>query len=405
MSILKQLYDPNIWDEFLDSVENKQIGNDKQLIKNINKIIKGGIEKIDLNFPTPIKKEIAKYKNSKKRTIYMFEEPYNTYMKAINFILQKSDVYPKQFCINSVAYQKGKSVKRYVESLKREVKRNKRKEYIKTDFTDYFNSINLKILYEKIDQFFLPEDQDLIDLLKEVLGREEVRIGKEIVNIKDKGVMAGMPLSGYLANIYMNDIDWIMYRKQIYYTRYADDVIILTNDKEKDKKLFEDLLAPLNVTLNPKKVDEGFTQDGLVFLGFLIKPNEIDINERALKKMKRRIKRRSKWFNMWLTKNNVKRDIAAKTFIEGMNGKFYARDSEDKTCWMEWYANTITTDKSLKLIDQYMAQYIRYILSGKQKGYKKNAEIPYDKLKELGFRPLVNEYWKIRKGNYNFEEK
>lgn len=397
MTTLEKLYLQDTWERFLISAEEKRIGNDQKLERNIKLVIKKGVENIDLNFPIPVKKEIAKYKNSKKRTVYTFGEPYNTYMKAMNFILQDNNLYLNKFCVNSVAYQKGKSVKHYVLKLKEELKKGNRKEYIKSDFSDYFNSIDQKILFEKLDLFFIPEDDDFKNLIKNLLLRPEVQVNGDIVNIIEKGVMAGIPISGYLANIYMNDVDWIMYKKHIYYTRYADDVIILTNNIEKDKKFFEEQLAPLNVTLNPKKVEQGLVKEGLVFLGFHIQNKEININQRSLDKMKTRIKRRSKWFNMWLSKNNVKREIAAKTFIKGMNGKFYAKDSEDQTCWMEWYGKIITTDVSLKEIDTYMAQYIRYILTGKQKGYKKNAEVPYEKLKELGFRPLVNEYWKAKK--------
>jgi len=398
MNILQQLKEQKTWENFLRSVEEKTIGEDKLLVKNINRIIKNGIENIDLNFPIPTKKEIAKYKNSKKRTVYTFGEPYNTYLKAINFLLQEKSEYSEKFCINSVAYQKGKTVKTYVTRLRNEVLKNKRQQYIKTDFSDYFNSIDKEILFNKMDSFFSDDDKDLVNLFKFILNREEVIYNGESINISEKGVMAGIPISGYLANIYMNDIDWVMYKKKIYYTRYADDVIILTNDIEREKEEFIKLLEPLKVTLNPKKIDEGYTKDGLVFLGFFISSKEIDLNQRSIDKMKKRIKRRSKWFNMWLTKNKVDREIAAKTFIKGMNGKFYARDSDDKTCWMEWYGNTITTTKSLELIDSYMVQYVRYILSGKHKGYKKNAEIPYDKIKDLGYRSLVNEYWKIKKG-------
>ncbi len=404
MSILQSIKDPKTWDRFLDLVSNKPIGEDKLLIKNINKVMKDGIENIDLTFPIPVRKQIAKYKNSKKRVVYSFGEPYNTYLKAINFLLQEKNEYANKFCINSVAYQKGKTVKTYVVKLRNEVLKNKRKEFIKTDFSDYFNSINKEILFNKVDAFFEEEDKDLVDLIKFILNREEVYSDGEIINIEEKGVMAGIPISGYLANIYMNDVDWVMYREHRYYTRYADDVIILTNDREQEKENFIKLLEPLKVTLNPKKIDEGFTKDGLVFLGFFISTHKIDLNQRSLDKMKKRIKRRSKWFNMWLAKKKIDREVAARTFIKGMNGKFYARDSEDKTCWMEWYANTITTTESLELIDAYMIQYVRYILSGKHKGYKKNAEIPYEKIKELGFRSLVNEYWKIKKGKNIFEE-
>lgn len=405
MRILQALREEKTWIDFLQQNEEKLIGQDKHLIKNIKRIIDLGMDKIDLNFPIPVKKQIAKYKNSKKRIVYSFGEPYNTYLKAINFLLQEKKEYADKFCINSVAYQKGKTVKTYVTRLRNEVLKDKRKEYIKTDFSDYFNTINKDILFTKMDEFFSEEDMDLVELFKFILNREEVYENNQVTAIPEKGVMAGIPISGYLANIYMNEIDWIMYRERIYYTRYADDVIILTNDREKEKEHFVKLLEPLKVTLNPKKIDEGYTKDGLVFLGFFISSHEIDLNQRSIDKMKKRIKRRSKWFNMWLTKKNVSREVAARTFIKGMNGKFYARDSEDKTCWMEWYGNTVTTTKSFELIDSYMVQYIRYILSGKQKGYKKNAEIPYEKIKELGFRPLVNEYWKLRKGKNILQEK
>lgn len=87
-----------------------------------------------------------------------------------------------------------------------------------------------------------------------------------------------------------------------------------------------------------------------------------------------------------------------KTFIKGMNLKFYARDDEDRMNWSRWYFSAINTDRSLKEIDSYMVQYIRYLVSGKQLGYKKHSEVSYEYIKKLGFKPLVNEYWKYRKG-------
>jgi len=397
MSVLEKLKQKETWDDFLASVEENTIYVDKRLVKKIKKIMDKGIENITLNFPTPVKKEIAKYKNSKKRTIYSFGDPYNIYLKCINFILQTDDHYSNKFCLNSIAYQKGKSIKRYVDSLRNEMIKGRRTNYIKTDFTNYFNSIDLDVLIKKMSSFFLFDDADLYDLLVGILSNENVIHNNNKVIIKQKGVMAGLPISGYLANLYMNDVDWAMYYNHIYYTRYADDVIILTNAVEKDKATFNKLLEPLNVVLNPTKVEEGKVKDGITFLGFRIHGHTIDINERSLRKMKKRIKRRSKWFSKWSFIKHVSRETTARTFIKGMNRKFYSRVNEDGTCWLEWYAKSITTHKTLKEIDAYMCQYIRYILSGKHKGYKKNAEIPYSKLKELGFKPLVNEFWKVRK--------
>lgn len=397
MNTLARLKDELTWQEFLIEIESNPIFVDRFLVRKIKKIIENGVENITLDFPIPTKKLISKYKSQKKRVVYSFGEPYNTYLKCINFILSTDATYPDQFCINSVAYQKGKGIKKYIESLQHQAALGRRKYYIKSDFTDFFNSIDLDILIEKMKGFFKESDNDLFEFLVGILSREEVNFRGNIIKEPKKGVMAGMPISGYLSNIYMNDVDWEMYKQHVYYTRYADDILIVTHGIDKHKSMYNELIKPLNLELNPSKTEDGLMKDGVTFLGFTIQRKRITIAEKAMKKMKKRIKRRSKWFNKWLKENNVSRETAAKTFIKGMNKKFYSRSSEDGTCWLEWYAKSVTTDEQFKEIDTYMCQYIRYILSGKQKGYKKNAEIPYEKLKKLGFKPLVNEYWKLRK--------
>src|SRR5690606_1059635 len=107
--------------------------------------------------------------------------------------------------------------------------KDKHRYFIKTDFSDYFNSIDTKILKEKLYKFLKPEDEELFILIDNLLNNPHVVFNNKTIKEYDKGVMAGTPLSGYLANIYMNDVDWLMYKKHIYYVRYADDVLILTN--------------------------------------------------------------------------------------------------------------------------------------------------------------------------------
>ena len=47
-------------------------------------------------------------------------------------------------------------------------------------------------------------------------------------------------------------------------------------------------------------------------------------------------------------------------------------------------------------VDLYMQQYLRYIKTGKF--CKKNYNLNYEELKKIGYRPLVSEYYKFRKG-------
>lgn len=57
--------------------------------------------------------------------------------------------------------------------------------------------------------------------------------------------------------------------------------------------------------------------------------------------------------------------------------------------------SVISTHKSLKIMNDYFVQYLRYLSSGKFS--KKNFLVTYESLKTLGFRSLVNEFYKFKK--------
>ena len=45
------------------------------------------------------------------------------------------------------------------------------------------------------------------------------------------------------------------------------------------------------------------------------------------------------------------------------NKKFYGME-EDDLSWKYWFFPTINTDKSLKIVDRYMQDWQRYIVTG-----------------------------------------
>ena len=63
--------------------------------------------------------------------------------------------------------------------------------------------------------------------------------------------------------------------------------------------------------------------------------------------------------------------------------------------WARWYFPLITTDRSLRAIDQYMQECIRYIATEKHTKSKYNFR--YDQMKEFGYQSLVNNWYKNKK--------
>jgi hypothetical protein len=95
-----------------------------------------------------------------------------------------------------------------------------------------------------------------------------------------------------------------------------------------------------------------------------------------------------------MIKKEAKPIVAIKAMNRKYNKKFFGNDNSELS-WKYWYFPTITTSKSLNIIDKYYQQEIRYIVTGRHS--KKNYKIvPYNLLKECNYISLVNEYYKIK---------
>jgi len=108
---------------------------------------------------------------------------------------------------------------------------------LKLDITKFYPSINHDILKQLLRRKF--KDNDLLWLLDEIIDSAE-------------GLPIGNYLSQYLSNFYLTYFDhWIKETKSVkYYFRYADDIVILSNDKLYLRDLFNEISAYLKNELD-----------------------------------------------------------------------------------------------------------------------------------------------------------
>ena len=127
------------------------------------------------------------------------------------------------------------------------------------------------------------------------------------------------------------------------------------------------------------------------FLGFSFWNGEVDLSKNTIKKIKGKIKRSARGLRRYMLKHEKDETSMIKAMIRKYNAKFYGRDTTELS-WRYWFFPQITTSKSLKIIDDYFVQELRYIATGKHN--KRNYQVvPYKALKELGYRSLVHEYY------------
>lgn len=103
----------------------------------------------------------------------------------------------------------------------------------------------------------------------------------------DFGLPIGNLTSQIFANFYFNSFDHYIKRDlQIrYYGRYVDDFVIVHSDKEYLKSLIPNiqnfLFSTLQLNLHPQKIYLQPYENGVQFLGVVIKPNRIYIASRT----------------------------------------------------------------------------------------------------------------------------
>ncbi len=138
---------------------------------------------------------------------------------------------------------------------------------LKCDIKKFFASIDHEVLLEISENFIT--DKDILLLIKQIV---------ESFNTEGK-TSAGLPLgnltSQLLVNIYMNKLDHFVKRelKVKYYIRYADDFILLSENKRQLEnilaKISRFLESRLKLALHPDKVYIKTLASGVDFLGWV----------------------------------------------------------------------------------------------------------------------------------------
>ena len=397
--MLSQLLLENVWQEFLEYKINSG-----HLSKRDEKILKVFIENKEYlpivnkmlsceNFPIPKKKYISKLGSEKKRVVYTFPEGKNFVLKLLTYLLQEK--YDYIFPENLYSFRRKRSVRDAVKKLTSY--KNIRNMYsYKVDISDYFNSVPVG----KITPLLLStlkEDGDAAEFIISLLNNPLVYDREKLINEENKkGIMAGVPISTFLANLYLADMDKYFEEKGVLYARYSDDIIVFSEDEAEILKASEEIKSYLiskGLCVNPKKEEFMKPMEPWVYLGFCYNNGKVDVSPVSVKKLKDKMRRKARALKRWQARKKLSNEKAAKAFVNAFNRKLYENTEDKEITWARWYFPIINTDESLKLIDEYCQYNIRFLATGRHT--KKMYDFRYEDIKKLGYRSLVHEYYKI----------
>lgn len=399
-SIIEQLASQQVWEEFLAYRLKKGRFNwhafdeadlfveKEEYLPAARKIIGGG------QFAPPQKKLINKMGSDKKRVVYSYGSEEMSLLKALSFLLYK---YDDSFASNCYAFRRGVRASDAVLKVRKLVAGRRLWAY-KTDIHDYFNSIPIPLLLPKLKSL-LSDDTALYGFFERMLSDDRAEFGGQIIHERH-GVMAGLPTAPFLADVYLSDVDHYFEDKGVIYARYSDDIIIFAEDEQtlqEHKLTLLRFLAEASLEVNPSK-ERTFTPDEpFEFLGFSCHGDEIDVGPSSIEKMKGKIRRKTRALLRWKKRKGIPHEKAMERMITYFNRKFYDTDPEAEgrtLTWARWYFPVITTADGLRVIDHYLQQCIRTLKTGRHNSA--TARIPYETLKNLGYRSLVHEYYTFK---------
>ncbi|MBR5425486.1 MAG: hypothetical protein IK106_03085 [Clostridiales bacterium] len=395
-SILELLSQPATWEEFLkyklsnhylSKKEKEQFSSYVSESRYLPIARKIASENYCLGLPE--RRVINKSGTSKKRIIYTFSEDENLYLKCLGYLLYRYDDRLSDRCYS---FRRTRSARNAIFDILAQDDRDSLFCF-KADISNYFNSIPEDRLILVL-QDLISDDPKLLWFFKELLSCGKSTDADGQVLFEHRGAMAGTPISPFFANVYLLSMDRYFESLSASYFRYSDDILIFARSKDELDALISDFYSHIGergLSVNPKKVTVSSPGEPWEFLGFSYKNGQVDISDVTKDKLKGKIRRKAKALLRWKTKTGAEYERAARALIRTFNKKFYNEKNEDLFTWSRWFFPVITTDESLRELDMYLLEYVRYLDSGRH--YKGNFRISYDDIKKMGFRSLKHEYY------------
>lgn len=216
-----------------------------------------------------------------------------------------SPYFERHFIFDTYACRLGKGTYKALERAE-----NNQKKYdffLKIDVRKYFDSIDHLLLKNKLRRLF--KDRQLLMLFDKLI--DSYSVSEET---PAKGLPIGNLTSQYFANFYLSFIDHYVKEnlKIPAYVRYMDDIILWNNDKKellnKGKNL--KMLMKNELALDLKQFYLQSSNRGLPFLGFLLKRNKVELQQKTKRRfIKKYVSYTNNFENNIWTQNNYVRHL------------------------------------------------------------------------------------------------
>ena len=364
----RKIFSKNSLEEALKLIKSKGSGLDKESLISFKNRSKQELTTLhsellsDAYSPQPIEKIAIAKNKTQTRPIALASVRDKVVQRALVNAIEP--YFDKLMSNKSYGYRRDKSSLKAINRCRDFINRGKFWVF-KTDIENYFETINHETLLNLLDKEI--EDKKIVRLISLYLQNGGFKHRHYVEH--ELGVHQGDILSPLLSNIYLNEMDRFLERKEVDFVRYADDFVLFFKKKEpmdKMEKELKEFLKTLSLKLGKEKsYHANVFQQGFGFLGAYFRNKEVKIdNARLQKKVSSlfEIARDAKSPEKFVTKTNV--------FLDGLS-RYYLKIIDPKSTQFTVLYNG--------LIDA-SAQYVFLQRKSEKMKNKKDFKAPFEKL-------------------------
>lgn len=272
----------NVYDKICDLDNIEEADNKARKCKRKQYgVIKHDKNRAEDNFDLFLDLSLENYKTSKYSTFKVYEPkerlifrlPYYpdriTHHAIMNIM---EPIWMKVFTKDTYSCIKGRGIHALARQLKHDLQNDK-------EGTKYCAKMDIKKFYPSIDHEILK-----MIIRKKIKDKKLLKLLDEIIDSAD-GVPIGNYLSQYFANLYLAYFDhWIKEVLKVkHYYRYADDIVLLSDDKDQLRRWVIAIRIYLkeNLKLELKSNYQIFPVEvrGIDFVGYVFRHNYIKIRK------------------------------------------------------------------------------------------------------------------------------
>lgn len=276
-------------------------------------------------------KRVVLYKGEKAREIALYAMRDKVVQQSVAAELNK--LYDDRFSNQTYAYRNNMSSLNAVNAIEGEIRSGRYSWILKVDILHFFDEMDWKILRGILEKDI--KEDDVLFLIEENVKSTMLEDSGELVE-KRRGIYQGSGISPILSNIYMMEFDQWMARKEEFYVRYSDDMLLLGDSKEKMFEILREIkvkLHQIGLQVNESKTCCVSLEEGTDLLGYHFSVKGKSIPAKAVQSLQDRLE------TMWLTSANLSIEEKMIKAIEIIGGwEQYFREKRKSESIFEYMA-------------------------------------------------------------------